>query len=156
MTDWYCQMQRHLIEGYSLFRLSFNILLSFLFEDEKISQPDKSQLTKCLEAFIEIEDFYFNETNATKTSVIVHFMSLVRKIPMKRWNTINNALAYTWKKITDTENAGEIHIDYNRYLESSRKTHKRLRRSAEIEPIVCQSIKTISSTCATSVPLHKK
>ena len=104
-------MQRHLIEGYSLFRLSFDILLSFLFEDEKISQPDKSQLTKCLEAFIEIEDFYFNETNATKTSVIVHFMSLVRKIPMKRWNTINNALAYTWKKITDTENAGEIHID---------------------------------------------
>lgn len=32
---------------------------SFLLEDERTSKPDKSQLTTCLKAFIEIDDFCF-------------------------------------------------------------------------------------------------
>ena len=41
----------------------------------------------------------FTKRKTIKTSVIVDFMSLVRKISMKRLNTIKDALAYMWKKI---------------------------------------------------------
>ena len=91
---------------------------SFLRMEEQL-KPDKSQLPKCLEAFIEIDDFCFNKRKQTKTSVIVAFVSLVRKIPMKRLNTINDALAYMWKKITDTADRDEMSIVYDSYLEIS-------------------------------------
>ena len=108
---------------------------SFLFEDEKTSKLDnKSQLTICLEAFIEIDDFCFNETRTTKTSVIVDFMSLVRKIFMKKFNIVYYALTYTWKKIPDIANADEIHIVYESFLENSLKGHERLRTEG-VEPI---------------------
>ena len=55
---------------------------SFLFEDERKSKCDKSQLTKCPKAFVEIDDFCFNKAKATETSVILDFfMSLVLKYP---------------------------------------------------------------------------
>ena len=37
-------------------------------------------------------------------------MSLVRKIPMKSLNTINDALSYMWKRITNSADADEMHI----------------------------------------------
>ena len=108
---------------------------SLLFDDERTSKPDKSQLTKCLEAFLEANDFCFSKTKTAKASVIIDFMSLVRKIPMKRLNTINDAFEYMWKTITHIAEANEIHIVYDSYLENSLKGHERSRRSAEVEPL---------------------
>ena len=108
---------------------------SLLFDDERTSKPDKSQLTKCLEAFLEANDFCFSKTKTAKTSIIIDFMSLVRKIPMKRLNTINDAFEYMWKTITHIAEADEIHIVYDSYLENSLKGHERSRRSAEVETV---------------------
>ena len=47
---------------------------SFLFGDEIIYKPDMSQLTKCPETFIEINDFCFNKTKTAKTSAIIDFV----------------------------------------------------------------------------------
>ena len=55
--------------------------------------------------------------------------------PMKRLNTINDALTCIWKKITDIAGADEIHIVYDRYLENSLKGQERLRRTMEAEAI---------------------
>ena len=62
-------------------------------------------------------------------------MSLVRKIPMEKLNTINDALMYMWKKITDIADADKMHIVYNRYFENSLKKHELLRRTTEVKPI---------------------
>ena len=77
----------------------------------------------------------FTKRKTTKTSVIVDFMSLVRKISMKRLNTIKDPLAYMWKKITDMTDADEMHTVYDNYLENSLKRHERLRKTAKTEPI---------------------
>ena len=37
-----------------------------LFEEERTFKPDKSQFTKGLEPFIEIDDFCFNKANKLK------------------------------------------------------------------------------------------
>ena len=66
---------------------------------------------------------------------MLDFMSLVRKIPMERLNTINDALMYMWKKITDIADADKMHIVYNRCFENSLKRHELLRRTAEVKPI---------------------
>ena len=48
---------------------------SFLFEEERTSKPDKSQVTKCLEPFVEIDDFCFNKATKLKP---VPFLILCR------------------------------------------------------------------------------
>ena len=116
--------------------LTFDLLEdSFLFDEGRTYTPNKSQLTKCLEAFLEPDDFCFSMTKTAKTSVIIDFMSLIRKIPIRKLNTINDVLKYMWKTITNIAEADEIHIVYDSYLENSLKGHERLRRSAEVEPI---------------------
>ena len=96
---------------------------------------NKSQLTKCLEAFIEIDDFCLKKTKITEIRAIVDFMWVVRKIPIKRLDNITYALTYMSNKITDIADEHEIHIIYNSYLENSLKGHERLRRTAEVESI---------------------
>ena len=48
---------------------------SLLFDDERMSKPDKSQLTKCLEAFLEANDCF------SKTKLL----KLVSSLILCRW-----------------------------------------------------------------------
>ena len=108
-----------------------------LFEKDELRKPNKSILIQTLEAsYLEHSEYNFKKDSKLNTAIIVDFMSVIRKIPLQKFKSFQEALEFLWCMILRShDNLNRIDIVYDSYIENSIKDSERRRRSRNIEPI---------------------
>ena len=87
-----------------------------------------------LEQLLDTPGYQFGKTVTAGISVIVDFISLIRKIGFEKYPKVRDAFDGAWGITLATSNADRIEIVYDSYLKGSIKESTRIGRAKE-EPI---------------------
>ena len=91
----------------------------------------KHELLVPLEQLLDTPEYQFDKTVTAGISVIVDFMSLIRKIGFEKYLKVRDAFDVAWGIILAASNADRIEIVYGSYLEGSVKESTRTGRAKE-------------------------
>ena len=104
-----------------------------LFEGDELKKHNKAEILQELEKSLEKND-YSNSIGPNAT-IIVDFMSAIRKVPLSKFSCIKDALECLWNMITKVGEANQIDIVFDSYVENSIKELTRESRSNDVEPV---------------------
>lgn len=111
--------------------LSYDILQnSPLFNGDIPKKPAKHMLIAELEKNLSTEDYCFEPTSNSKTSVLIDFMSQIRMVKMTTQKTFGQSIKTIFQKAQSLCSTEEIHIILDSYLEKSIKESERIRRAS--------------------------
>ena len=100
-----------------------------LFEGDELKKHNKAEILQELEKILEKND-YSNSIGPNAT-IIVGFMSAIRKVSLSKFSCIKDALECLRNMITKVGEANEIDIVFDSYVENSIKKLTRESRSNE-------------------------
>ena len=104
------------------------------FDEGNLTKHKEHELLVPLEQLLDTPEYQFDKTVTAGISVIVDFISLIRKIEFEKYPKVRDAFDGAWGVILATSNADRIEIVYDSYLEVSIIESTRIRRKKE-EPI---------------------
>ena len=104
------------------------------FDEGNLTKHKEHELLVPLEQLLDTPEYQFDKTVTAGISVIVDFISLIRKIGFEKYPKVRDAFDGAWGVILATSNADRIEIVYDSYLEVSIIESTRIRRKKE-EPI---------------------
>ena len=98
-----------------------HITQDILFDGDLTAKPDKPELVRELEKYLQVSDYTFsNSTSPYQTAVVMDFTSEVRKIPKERIklniHVINDLFERAYTSITSANKIKEIHVVYDSYV----------------------------------------
>ena len=99
-----------------------------------LTKHKKQELLVPLEQLLDTPVYQFDKTVTAGISVIVDFMSLIRKVEFEKYSKVRDAFDGAWGIILAASNADRIEIVYGINLEGSIKEPTRIGRAKE-EPI---------------------
>lgn len=110
--------------------LSHDILLNNpLFEDDCTAKPVKHSLLTVLESKLNSDDYIFDGRDGPKATIVVDFMSQVRKLNMSKIKTFGDIASTIIAMVRSQCNVDNIHVVFDSYIECSVKECERMRRS---------------------------
>ena len=120
-----------------------------LFEGQSPSKPDKHKIVTKLENILEIKN-NFENLDDTNNVLVVDFMSLLRRLPMKDFQNFQELsttfLVAGWNYIEGVCKFNEVHIVFDSYIAGSLKECEGERMST------CEPLHFGSLTPSTKVP----
>ena len=104
-----------------------------LFEGDELKKHNKTETLQELEKHLEKNEYSTDiGQNAT---IILGFMSAIRKVPLNKFSCIKDALECLRSMITKVGEANQIDIVFVSYDENSIKESSRASRSNAVEPV---------------------
>ena len=94
-----------------------------LFEEQSPSKLDKHKIVTKLEKVLEIKNDF--ETLDDTNVLIVGFKSLLRRLPMKKFQNFQELLAAGWNYIKNVCKLNKLHIVFDSYFADSLKECER-------------------------------
>ena len=94
-----------------------------LFEEQSPSKLDKHKIVTKLEKVLEIKNDF--ETLDDTNVLVVGFKSLLRRLPMKKFQNFQELLAAGWNYIKNVCKFNKIHIVFDSYFADSLKECER-------------------------------
>ena len=130
------EAQKQIERGISIDKiLSYDHLdENILFVEALTAKPNTSELVKELEQILEPSDYNFETQSHYSTTIMLEFMSQVRKYLTKKLGNFNELFAATSSGIMNIPDIEQIDIIYS-YLEDSIKECERICRRSECEPL---------------------
>ena len=116
--------------------LQFDLVPSALFEGNFTAKPEKHLLITELEKHLLSTEYNFAKTSESKTSLVIDFMSLMRRIRLTNLQTFKESFEVMWKSILSVCEFNQLNIIYDSYITESIKYGERQRRAFSIEPLV--------------------
>ena len=86
-----------------------------LFEGQSPSKPDKHKIVTKLENILQIKNDFEN-LDDTNNVLVVDFMSLLRRLPMKDFQNFQELLVAGWNYIKGVCKFNELHIVFDSYI----------------------------------------
>ena len=106
-----------------------------LFDGETASKPRKSELVTELEKYLCKSDFTFSSKSNMKSSVVVDFMSQVRKIKLTQLKVFEDMFQEVFDQAYGVCNMEQMDIVYDSYVETSLKELESIRCALLVEPL---------------------
>ena len=104
-----------------------------LFEGDELKKHNKVEVLQELEKHLEKNEYSTDiGQNAT---IIVDFMSAIRKFPLNKFSCIKDALECLWSMTTKAGEVNQVDIVFDSYVENSIKESTRASRSNAVEPV---------------------
>ena len=110
--------------------LQFDLVPSVLFKGEFTAKPEIHLLIKELEKHLLSTEYDFAKTSESKTSLVIDFMSLMRKIRLANLQTFKESFEVMWKSTLGVCEFNQLNIIYVSYIT------ERQWRAFSIEPLV--------------------
>ena len=96
--------------------LQYDLLTNnWLFEGQSPSTPDKHKIVTKLENILQIKNDFEN-LDDTNNVLVVDFMSLLRRLPMKDFQNFQELLVAGWNYIKGVCKFNELHIVFDSYI----------------------------------------
>ena len=93
-----------------------------MFEEQSPSKLDKYKILTKLQKVLEIKNDF--ETLDDTNVLIVDFKSVLHRLPMKKFQNLQELLAAGWKYIKNVSKFNKIHIVFDSYFSDSLKNVK--------------------------------
>ena len=106
-----------------------------LFEDNGLKRSNKAEILQELEKKLQKYDYRIYMSNYTNTTIIVDFMSAIRKVPLNKFSCTRDALECMWNIVIKVAEANQIDVVFDSYIENSIKESTRASRSNDVESI---------------------
>ena len=90
--------------------LQFDVVPSALFDGDFTTKPEKHLLTTELEKHLLSVEYDFAKTSESKTSLVIDFMSLSRKISLTNLQTFKESFEVMWKMILNICEFNQLNI----------------------------------------------
>ena len=124
--------------------LQFDLVPSALFEWDFTAKPEKHMLITGLEKQLLSREYNCAKTSESKTSLVIDFMSLMRRISLANLQTSKESFEIRWKSILSVCEFNQLNIIYDSYITKSIKYGERQRRAFSIEPLVSVNLQETS------------
>ena len=124
--------------------LQFDLVPSALFEGDFTAKPEKQLLITELEKHLLSTEYNFAKTSESKTSLVIDFMSLMRRIRLTNLQTFKESFEVMCKSILSVCEFNQLNIIYDSYITESIKYGERQRRAFSIEPLVFVNLQETS------------
>ena len=124
--------------------LQFDLVPSALFEWDFTAKPEKHLLITGLEKQLLSREYNCAKTSESKTSLVIDFMSLMRRISLANLQTSKESFEIRWKSILSVCEFNQLNIIYDSYITKSIKYGERQRRAFSIEPLVSVNLQETS------------
>ena len=121
---------------------------SSLFDGDFTTKPAKHIFVTELEIRIKDDEFNFMQNSPSKTSLVIDFMSLIRKFPLKKLLTFEDLFELAWTTIIKTCKFDQVDIIYDSYIEKSVKECERQRRATN------DPVEFVNLTRTSSIPVQ--
>ena len=90
--------------------LQFDLVPSALFEGDFTAKPEKQLLITELEKHLLSTEYNFAKTSESKTSLVIDFMSLMRRIRLTNSQTYKESFEVMWKSILSVCEFNQLNI----------------------------------------------
>ena len=117
-----------------------------LFHDDLTKKPEKHTIVKELESNLIGQPFSFEKQSDRATAVMAAFMSVLRKVPLPKFQFLRDSLECTWELISKTCSTNQLHIVFDSYIENSIKESVMVRRTK------CDPLETVNLSLDSSIP----
>ena len=124
--------------------LQFDLVPSALFEGDFTAKPEKQLLITELEKHLLSTEYNFAKISESKTSLVIDFMSLMRRIRLTNLQTFKESFEVMCKSILSVCEFNQLNIIYDSYITESIKYGERQRRAFSIEPLVFVNLQETS------------
>ena len=101
--------------------LQFDLRPSALFEGDFTAKPGKHLLITELEKHLLSTGYNFAKKSESKTSLVIDFMSLMRRIKWTNLQTFKESFEVMWKSILSVCEFNQLNIVYDSYISESIK-----------------------------------
>ena len=118
-----------------------------LFDGDDTTKPDKYLLTKELEKYL-AEKMPFENRQDYHTTLVVDFMSLLRRLPLGKMKVLNDLTKAAWRYINEVCKFQRADIVFDSYTENALKEGECKRR------LQVESVEYVSITPDTKSPVH--
>ena len=105
-----------------------------LFCEETTRKPEKSVLVHELEKHFDKNDLTFMKTSKLETTLLIDFMSMIRRMPLSEMSVFLDLFQATWKKVKAICEFQRVDVVFDSYVEKSIKQGERNRRSC-VQPL---------------------
>ena len=124
------------VRGITLSHIMEHDLMSTntLFCEGTTRKPDKSVLVHELEKHFDKSDLTFTKTSKLETTLLIDFMSMVRRMPISEMSVFLDLFQATWKKVKAICDFQRVDVVFDSYVEKSIKEGERKRRSC-VQPL---------------------
>ena len=106
-----------------------------LIEDNGLKKHNKAEILQELEKKSEKDNYRIYMSNYKNTTIILNFMSAIRKVPLNKFSCIRGALECMWNMVIKVAEANKIDIVLDSYIEDSIKESTRASPSNDVEAI---------------------
>ena len=124
--------------------LQFDLRPSALFEGDFTAKPGKHLLITELEKHLLSTGYNFAKKSESKTSLVIDFMSLMRRIKWTNLQTFKESFEVMWKSILSVCEFNQLNFIYDRYITESIKYGEQQRRAFSIEPLAFVNLQETS------------
>ena len=93
--------------------LQFDLVPSALFEGDFTAKPEKQLLITELEKHLLSTEYNFAKTSESKTSLVIDFMPLMRRITLTNLQTFKESFEVMWKSILSICEFNQLNIIYD-------------------------------------------
>ena len=93
--------------------LQFDLVPSALFEGDFTGKPEKQLLTTGLEKHLLSTEYNFAKTSKSKTSLVIDFMSPMRRNRFTNLQTFKESFKVMWKSILSVCELNQLNIIYD-------------------------------------------
>ena len=124
--------------------LQFDLVPSALFEGDFTAKPEKQLLITELEKHLLSTEYNFAKTSESKTSLVIDFMSLMRRIRLTNLQTFKESFEVMWKSILSVCEFNQLNVIYDSYVTESIKYGEWQRQAFSIEPLVFVNLQETS------------
>lgn len=114
--------------GFSISEILEPDLLRYnpLFDEDDTRKPDKHVLTKELEKYIS-DEHHFTKSSDLQTTLVVDFMSLLRRLPLGKMNIFKDLLVAAWNNLQSICAFQRADIVFDSYTNKAIKEGERQR-----------------------------
>ena len=124
--------------------LQFDLPPSALFEGDFTAKPGKHLLITELEKHLLSTGYNFAKKSESKTSLVIDFMSLMRRIKWTNLQTFKESFEVMWKSFLSVCEFNQLNFIYDRYITESIKYGEQQRRAFSIEPLAFVNLQETS------------
>ena len=124
--------------------LQFDLRPSALFEGDFTAKPGEHLLITELEKHLLSTGYNFAKKSESKTSLVIDFMSLMRRIKWTNLQTFKESFEVMWKSILSVCEFNQLNVIYYSYITESIKYGEWQRQAFSIEPLVFVNLQETS------------